>query len=228
MRLLIVNPNTSDEVTARIAAAAGAAAKPGDRFTTVSAVSGPRLIVTDEDTRAATVGVLDAVAQHIGMFDGIVIASFGDTGIAEVRACARVPVVGIARSAYAAASALGDRFALVSFAAEMAPSLRRTVEDYGLGGHLAGLYTVEGANWSSPGAIQDELHAPLRQLCIAAAAEPDVASIVLGGGPLAGLAARLQPHVPVPIIDGTTAAIALLRLALAGMPAACQAVGERG
>jgi allantoin racemase len=220
MRLLVINPNSSEGVTARIGAAAESAALPGERIETVAAAGAPELIVTPADSARAVGAVVAALERHGAAADGIVLASFGDTGIAEVRARARVPVVGIARAAYAAATALGERFALVSFADEMAPSLRHTVEHYGLGRHLAGLHTVTGAVWSSAGAIQDELAAPMRRLCIEAAAAPGVASIVLGGGPLAGLAARLQPDVPVPVIDGTAAAVTLLRLALSAMPAA--------
>lgn len=218
MRILVINPNSSEGVTARIRAAADAAARPGETVITVAATGAPELIVTPEDSARAIGAVLAAVDRHATQADGIVLASFGDTGIAEVRARVRVPVVGIARSAYAAATVLGDRFALVSFAPEVAPSLRRTVEEYGLGRHLAGLHVVEGARWSTPGAIQDELLAPIRQLCHSAAAAPSVGSIVLGGGPLAGLAARLQPHVAIPLIDGTTAALSLLRLAVTGLP----------
>ncbi|MBF9059110.1 aspartate/glutamate racemase family protein, partial [Rhodobacterales bacterium HKCCSP123] len=49
MRVLVVNPNTSQGVTDRIGAAAQAAAAPGDRITTVSAAFGPALIVTEAD-----------------------------------------------------------------------------------------------------------------------------------------------------------------------------------
>ena len=220
MRLLVVNPNSSEGVTARIRAAAEAAALPGERIETVAAAGAPELIVTPQDAARATGAVLSAVARHGAGADGIVLASFGDTGLAQVRARVRVPVTGIARSAYGAAIALGDRFALVSFSAAMAPSLRQTIEDYGLAPRLAALLTVPDARWSAPEAIQDELQAPMRQLCIEAAGLPGVASVVLGGGPLAGLAARLQPDVPVPLIDGTTAAVALLRLALSGARAA--------
>jgi allantoin racemase len=66
--------------------------------------------------------------------------------------------------------------------------------------------------WTSPGAIQDQLFDPLSRLCHQAARAPGVGSVVLGGGPLAGLATRLQPGLPVPVICGTAAAIALLRL----------------
>jgi allantoin racemase len=40
--------------------------------------------------------------------------------------------------------------------------------------------------------------------------------VILAGGPLAGLAAVLQPQVPVPLVDGTVAAVRLAA-ALAGL-----------
>jgi allantoin racemase len=214
--VLVINPNSSRGVTARIAAAAQAAALPGEVVRTVPAEGAPRLIVTPEDSAQAIVAVLAMVDRYGADVDGIVLASFGDTGIAQVRDRVNVPVVGIARAALAVASVAGDRFAMVTFAPEMVPGLRDTVQAAGHGGRLAGLHAVSGKTWSAPGAIVDELRAPILDLCRLAAAEPGVASIVLGGGPLAGLAARLQPDVRVPVIDGTGAAIALIRVLAAG------------
>jgi allantoin racemase len=212
VRVLVINPNSSRGVTARIAAAAEAAALRGEQVVTVAATGAPELIVTPEDAAQAEGAVLAAVAHHGEGVDGIVLASFGDTGIGRVRARVTVPVLGIARAGLAVASAVGERFAMVTFAPQMVPALHQTIRDAGHEARLAGMHAVEGWHWSTPGAIQDELFEPIRDLCLLAARDPGVGSIVLGGGPLAGLAARLQPHVPVPVIDGTTAALGLLRL----------------
>ena len=40
--------------------------------------------------------------------------------------------------------------------------------------------------------------------------------LILAGGPLAGMAPLLQPHVAVPLVDGTQAAVRLA-VALAGL-----------
>ncbi|WP_431272492.1 aspartate/glutamate racemase family protein [Dankookia sp. P2] len=48
-------------------------------------------------------------------------------------------------------------------------------------------------------------------------AEDGAEAVILAGGPLAGLAALLQPSVGVPLVDGTVAAVRLAA-ALAGMP----------
>lgn len=210
MRLLIVNPNTSPGVTRRIDDAAQAAARPGDRFVTVPAAFGPDLIVTRDDADRALDGVLAAVAQHEGNADGIILASFGDTGIEAVRARTDRPVAGIAHAALTEAAAAG-RFAIVSFSPSVAPSLDAIVDHYGLMDHLDAVHVLPDAEWSDPGEIQVELKAPLLQLCRDVAARGGIDAIVLGGGPLAGLAREFQPDVPVRLVDGTTAAITRLR-----------------
>ncbi len=211
MRLLIVNPNTSAGVTARIAAAAAAVERPDDRFTTVSAVSGPRLIVTEDDTRAATAGVLSAVAQHDGAPDGIVLASFGDTGVDCLRQRnPDIPILGIAEAAFTAARRIGGRFAIVTFAPEVVPSLAEMTRRHAMDDQLQRIAAVPGPLVHDPAEVADLLREDLRDLCIACASE-GADSIILGGGPLAGLSETLQPGCPVPLIDGTRAAIAQLR-----------------
>ncbi len=220
MRLLIINPNSSASVTARIDAAGQAARQSGEQITTIRAVGAPDLIVTPDDARAAERAVTQTLGAWRQPVDGVILASFGDTGLDAVRGQTRVPVVGIAQSAYAMASVLGPRMSIVSFAPTMAEALRKTALGYGHGDRVAAMHMVEDASWDDPGEIQVRLAPQLLALCQKSAREDQVSSIVLGGGPLAGLAARLQSQVGVPLIDGTTAAIATLRVALGGTPQA--------
>lgn len=214
MKLLVINPNSSPSVTARINAAAQAAALPSEEIITICALGAPELIVTPEDALSAEQAVTQTLSAWTEKIDGVVLASFGDTGLNAVRALCNVPVVGIAQSAYAMASVIGHRVSIVSFSPSMASALQKTAESYGYGKHLVSMHMVEGATWNDPGHIQDDYADALLQLCQKAAKEDSINSIVLGGGPLAGLASKLQPNVSVPIIDGTTAAIATLRVAL--------------
>ncbi len=214
MKLLVINPNSSLSVTEKINAAAQAAALPNEEIVTICATGAPELIVTSEDALIAEEAVKTTLAAWDDQLDGVVLASFGDTGLQAVRAHRSVPIVGIAQSAYAMASVIGPKFSIVSFSPSMAGALKKTAESYGYGQHLASMHMVEGAVWDDPGKIQETFADDLLTLCQKAAAEDQINSIVLGGGPLAGLASKLQPFVQVPIIDGTTAAIATLRVAL--------------
>ena len=219
MRLLIVNPNTSEGVTARIRAAAEAVARPGDRFTTISAASGPRLIVTEADAVAATEGVLAAVARHHERTHGIVLASFGDTGAESLRRTyPAIPILGIAEASFRAARRIGGRFAIVTFAPEVVPSLQMMAERHGMADSLTRIATVPRPLSHDPAEVAEVLFDELRELCLSAASE-GAGCIILGGGPLAGLAGRIGRSCPVPLVDGTQAAIAQLRsIRQASMP----------
>jgi allantoin racemase len=210
MRILVINPNTSIGVTRSIAMAANAAASPGDVIETMAAPFGPQLIVTEEDAAVAGRAVVTLAERMASGFDGIVIASFGDTAIAEVRARVPIPVVGIARCAFLAALAFGETFSIVSFSRAVAPSLRAVVGENGFTDRLASLRVLEESRWSDPGEIGSELIEPLIELCVQTQAD-GCGSIVMGGGPLASLAGKIAPHVAVPVIDGVDAAVRILK-----------------
>jgi Asp/Glu/hydantoin racemase len=63
-----------------------------------------------------------------------------------------------------------------------------------------------------PAEVADALFEALVYLCLDCASE-GARSVILGGGPLAGLAARIAPQCPVPVIDGTQAAVTQLKAA---------------
>jgi allantoin racemase len=58
--------------------------------------------------------------------------------------------------------------------------------------------------------VQHRYAGNLRQLCLQMH-QRGATAVVMGGGPLAGLAAKLAPTCPVPLIDGTQGAINILR-----------------
>lgn len=218
MRLLIINPNSTPGVTRLIDRSARDAMQPGDSFVTVSADSGISLIVTEADQEAAAIAVRDCAAAHLASengIDGIVIASFGDTGRDAVQAIAPCPVAGIAECAFAAAAQCGGRFAIVSFSEEMRPSFAAILDRYGYDRSAYDIRLLPGQKIADAGRIQDAVFDGLLDLSLAAERE-GAAAIVPGGGPLAGLASRMQPRLNIPVIDGVQAAIAFLRQQQAG------------
>lgn len=215
MRLLIINPNTSKGVTARIKEAADAVALPNDHFTTLCAAFGPELIVTAADADQASRAVVEAVKAHDDPCDGIVLASFGNTGAEEVRALRPdIPVIGIASAAFSIAAALGGPFGIVTFGQSLVPDLEAKAEEAGLGSLLFGTCALNVNDFGDPGTVQDRYAKDLGELC-AQMHQRGATSLVMGGGPLAGLASKLAPSSPIPLIDGTQGAINILRTVVA-------------
>ena len=211
MRLLILNPNTSKGTTARIAEAAEAVRAPGDVFWTRCPDWGPDLIVTEADTRRATEAVVATVAGFEEPCDGIVLASFGNTGAAEVqRLRPDIPVLGIATAAFAKAGSLQRPFSIVTFGRALVPGLLGQVEEAGVTDRLVGTLALDLETFGEPGTVQSRYRTELLELCQSAVRD-GAECIVFGGGPLAGLAGRLASECPVPLIDGTQTAIDMIR-----------------
>lgn len=225
-RLLLVNPNTSAPVTARLAQHVQAALR--DEDVTVQACTarfGAEYISSEASYAVAAHATLDAYAAAVGIDgrpDAVLVGCFGDPGVFALRELCPHPVTGLAEAAMREAAALG-RFAIVTGGAAWAPMLRRLA--YGLGLHeaLAGVHTVAASGLQLSSDL-DAARAALRPACLAAAQGEGVRSVIVGGAGLAGLAARLAGDVPVPLIDSVEAGA---RQALRTAPAAVAASAVR-
>ena len=96
----------------------------------------------------------------------------------------------------------------------MAPGLQAKAEEHGVAEQLTEIAAPPG-DGGDPGDAADRLAGAMRDLAVGCA-DRGASCIVTGGGPLAGLAARIAPGCPVPIIDGTAVAVGLMRAILAG------------
>ena len=169
-------------------------------------------------------------------FDAVVIAAFSDPGLEEARAMSPVPVVGIAESAMLTALMCGGRFAIVTLGPALRPLLEKAAHSLGCAERLSAIHILDtgmpipASARETVTAVQQDHGDALARLCGKAAAAEGVRSIILGGGPLAGLAHRIRIRVPVPLLDGTACAInhaaTLVRLGIR-MPAKSLKVGAR-
>jgi allantoin racemase len=205
MRLLLINTNTTGALTEKLVAAAQRLVGHGSEVVGATARFGARYIATRATYAIAGHAALDAYAAYGLGADAVVLACFGDPGLAALREVARVPVVGMAEAACQAAVRHG-RFAIVTGGAGWRPMLEEFVAAIGLGERLAAIRTVAptGADIAadpegSAGMLTDE--------CRAAAAEDGADVVILGGAGLVGIAERIAPDVGVPLIDGLTAAV---------------------
>jgi allantoin racemase len=112
--ILVINPNTSKEMTAAIDRVAQAAAGPGVKVVTRRSEQGPHTIEGALDAALGVAGMLEVVAAYTQPFDAVVVACFGDPGVDALRVLVRVPVVGIGAASFTQASFISQRFAIVT------------------------------------------------------------------------------------------------------------------
>ena len=205
MRLLLINPNTSEAVTRRIRETAAAAVGVGTEVLAVTADRGVPYIATRAEAAVGGALVLELLARHVDGVDAAVVAAFGDPGLGGAREISPVPVVGLAEAAMLTACMLGGRFAIVTFARALGPWYAECVAYHRLEGRLAAIRTLDGP-FRDIGDVQAEKEDLLVELAGRAVAEDGADVVILAGTPLAGLAAHVRERVAVPVIDGVAAA----------------------
>lgn len=208
MRLLVVNSNTTDAVTARIEAEARAAAGPETVIEAISAPFGLPLIVTRADWQVAGTATLAALGTRAGHYDAAIIACFGDPGLDAAKLLAGVPVLGISEAAFHAACMLGKRFGVVSFTRDLQPMFEMCLGLHGLAARCSG-FRMGPSFAGDPGRVAEEALPLVRRLVSEAVSEDGAEVVIVAGGPLAGVARTLATESPVPLVDGTAAAVSL-------------------
>ena len=93
MRLLIINPNTSEMTNARLRTTALESLGPKDYLEVMSADSGVPLIQTPAQSAATEPAVLAAVEAKAHSFEAIIIGAFSDPGLLEARTRVACPVL---------------------------------------------------------------------------------------------------------------------------------------
>ena len=216
MRIHVVNPNASAEMTAGIASAARAAAPVGVEVIARGAHTGPVSIEGAVDGALAVPPMLARIAEaeRAGM-DAHVIACFDDTGLEAARCLAAGPVVGIGEASAHAATLVAERFGVVTSMPAALPVLRANLARYGFAGRCAGLRAagvpVLDIDRGAPEAL-----AAIRRETGAALDEDGAEAILLGCAGMATLAAELSEEFGCPVVEGIAAGIGLAA-ALAGM-----------
>ncbi|MEQ1683836.1 MAG: aspartate/glutamate racemase family protein [Burkholderiaceae bacterium] len=206
MKLLVINPNISDSVSALIRAEAERSASPGTQITMLTAPFGVAYIETRFEALIGAYAVAQLAAEHHAGHDAVIVAAFGDPGLGGLREALPVPVLGLTESALASACLLGHRFSIIAISQRIQAWYREVVEANGLVGRLASIRALDRP-LASIGAVQDEHAAALRELCERAVREDGAEVIILAGAPLAGLARMLRGRLPVPVVDGVSSAV---------------------
>ena len=207
MKILLVNSNTTEHVTDKIAEEARRAASPGTEIVAVTATFGPRLVTSRSEDVISAHAALSLVADHHARCDAVVIGMSNATGMHAAREMIPLPVVGITEAALFTACMLGGRFGMVTVARRITPIYRELIERHGRTGRLAGMRVVEaGAAAYAPGD-----HAEIEATYAAAArelVEKDGADVViLAGSIMAGVPRRIQADVPVPVLEGISCGV---------------------
>ena len=212
MKVALINPNTSVAITETMVEIASATAGSGMKIVGHTAGFGTALI-TNAATLAHASEAVAVMAPTLVGYDAVIVAAFGDPGLAGLRAALGIPVTGIAEAGMREAAKAGRSFAVVTTTPALVDSIAETAATYGHAGFL-GTWTTRGDPVQLT-ADSLRLEACLAEAIEAAVRESHAEAIVIGGGPLAQAAHALATTAPVPLIQPIPAAVRLTRARLA-------------
>lgn len=207
MRILVVNPNTTASMTAKIGAAARRVASAGTEIIAVNSARGPASIEGFYDEAMSLAGMLEVI-RTTPDYDAVVIACFDDTGLDAARCLTDRPVIGIGEAAYHFASMISNKFSVVTTLARSVPALEHNLHRYGLIARCARVRSSDVAvlELEHPGSDAcNRISAEIGR----AVAEDRAEAIVLGCAGMADLAESLAKEHGVPVLDGVTCAVGL-------------------
>ena len=204
-RILIINPNASEACSAGISAAvARFRIAGGPDLDVVTLHEGPPAIYTWQDWHGVVAPMCRLVERSAA--DIYVIACASDPGIEAVRAVTPRPVLGIFRSAVAAAMARAERFGVIGLVEASKARHSAALRSMGLEARLAGevALNVSMETLLDPRAARQALIGAGRALA-AMGAE----TLILGCTGMAHHRAALRDAVGLPVIEPAQAAAAL-------------------
>lgn len=208
MRILLVNVNTTEAMTAAMAQAARRVAAEGTEVLELTPRFGAPGVDSAFESLLSAVAVMDAVVCDERDVDAVVLGGFGEHGREGLQELLDVPVLDIAECAAHVAMMLGRTFSVVTTLDRSVPAITDRLL-------LAGLHTrcasVRSTGLSTLGLEADPAATAGAVLAAAqdAVREDRAEVIVLGCGGLVGLESSISAELGVPVIDGIAAAVTL-------------------
>jgi allantoin racemase len=211
MKILFINPNTSDLFTQRIEKIAKQYAHSGTEIIARTATSGPASIESIYDEALSCQGTLETALKEIDHVDGIVIACYSDhPAIAALREVTDIPVLGIAEANMFMACMLGKKFSVVTTNVEWEPLLWDAVCHYGLTERCASIRSTGLPVLALETADSDEIYAKIKEAAQKAIDKDGAEVICLGCAGMSGMDKQLEEDLKVPVLDGVVCALKLL------------------
>jgi Asp/Glu/hydantoin racemase len=208
MRILVINPNSTEAVTRGI----DEAVEPlrmagGPAIDCVTLKEGPPGIETQQHVDGVVAPLLKLVREKERDYAAFVIACYSDPGLHSVREATRKPVLGISECGILTALTLGHRFGVIAILQKSIPRHLRYVGAMGVTDRFAGelpvgIPVVELSDEKKTFGRMAEVGKTLREKHGA-----DV--VVMGCAGMARYRKPLQDEIGIPVVEPTQAAVAM-------------------
>ena len=208
MRIKVINPNTSQEMTENIGNIADQYTHADTEITAVSPAKGPLSIESYYDDYLAVPGLVEEIIKDADNYDAFVNACWGDPGLDACREVTDRPVVGIAEGSMYVANMLGANFAVATILPRAEEFITDAVRKAGLMDKCVAVrctpLTVMDTENTRKAAAEALLDASKKAI-----EEDGAEAVCLGCAGMGGLDGILEEDLPVPVVDSVGAGAVL-------------------
>jgi allantoin racemase len=207
MRIVVLNVNTTAEMTAVIGRSAELAAAAGTEIIAIEPVWGPESVESYYDSFISAAAMLQRLLQLTDPFDALIWAGFGERGHEAAQELFDAPVIDITHAAAATACLIGRRYGIVTTLPRSIALIEDNLTTAGLLGRCA---AIRATGVGPLDLDRDPEQTAQRFLlearrCIDAGADV----ICLGCAGMAGIERRITEELGAPVVDGVAAAVKL-------------------
>ncbi|NLE76225.1 MAG: aspartate/glutamate racemase family protein [Chloroflexi bacterium] len=208
MRILIINPNTSQAITDKVRAVAQKVKRSDCEITAICPEHGPVTIESSFDEAYAIAPTIDLVkkANEEGQYDAIILACFCEVGVEAAREVSAIPVLGMEEPTLAMALVLGEKFGIMTEKAPRVPMKVRHIRRYGLMERLASVRPL-GLGVAELNADPKGTQALGMALARQMIEEDHAEVIIMGCAAMAGYSDEIQRELGIPVLDPMTVSL---------------------
>ncbi|MBI4588035.1 MAG: aspartate/glutamate racemase family protein, partial [Candidatus Rokubacteria bacterium] len=202
MKLLIINPNSSETVTAAILESARRGAAPGTELVGVTTKGGTRNIDSAFGDYLSGAYMIRTCLEAVRLQrpDAVVLAGFGRVGIDALKEALDIPVVSISEASMAVAALLGHRFTTLTMLDQFIPYQQDVVRLYGFEAKCASVRSIN-VNVEECVTNREETLRQLKGEIRKIVAEDRAEVVILACAGLCGYDAELSRLAGVPVLD---------------------------
>lgn len=200
-KILIINPNTSEQMTDKIRAVAERAKGHDCQITVTCPEHGPVTIESSYDEAFAIGPTIDLVRQASEQdYDAIILACFCEVGVEAAREVSPVLVLGLEEATLSTALLLGEKFGIMTEKRPRVAMKVRHIRRYGLLERLASVRPL-GLSVAELDADPVGTKAAGIELARRMVEEDGAEVIIMGCAAMAGYSDDLEQELGVPVLD---------------------------
>jgi len=205
MKILIINPNTSVEMSKTINSTAKKYASAGTEITTVNPDDGPDFIANAYHAALQAPKVVELVEKNRGNYDYFIIACGSDPGLEACRLVTK-NVIGIGEAAIMTACAVAKRFSFLSTTGESAAVVPDRLRSLGIDPSRCASARPVGTSDEIVKKRHEmfEVYCQVGQKCIE---EDGAGALIFSCAGMSDIKERLEQYLKVPVIAGVISAV---------------------